>query len=90
MSTWLRNAWYVAAWDAEVDQVPLARTICGVPMMFYRRIDRQVVKHQKPIANQLQSNSRNTLPDDIEAIAELLQPLQRTLRTNPHHPHSGG
>jgi vanillate monooxygenase len=43
MSTWLRNAWYVAAWDAEVDQVPLARTICGVPMIFYRRLDRQVV-----------------------------------------------
>ncbi len=43
MSTWLRGAWYVAAWDAEVDQTPLARTICGVPMMFYRRLDRQVV-----------------------------------------------
>ena len=43
MSTWLRNAWYVAAWDAEVDQTPLARTICGVPMMFYRKLDRSVV-----------------------------------------------
>lgn len=43
MTTWLRNAWYVAAWDAEVDQTPLARTICGVPMMFYRKLDRQVV-----------------------------------------------
>jgi phenylpropionate dioxygenase-like ring-hydroxylating dioxygenase large terminal subunit len=43
VTTWLTNAWYVAGWDAEVDQTPLARTICGVPMMFYRRLDRQVV-----------------------------------------------
>ncbi|HEY0959543.1 MAG TPA: aromatic ring-hydroxylating dioxygenase subunit alpha [Novosphingobium sp.] len=43
MSTWIRDAWYVAAWDAEVDQTPMARTICGVPMMFYRRLDRSVV-----------------------------------------------
>lgn len=43
MTIWLTNAWYVAAWDAEVDQAPLARTICGVPMLFYRRLDRSVV-----------------------------------------------
>lgn len=43
MSSWPTNAWYVAAWDAEVDQAPLARTICGVPMMFYRKLDRSVV-----------------------------------------------
>jgi phenylpropionate dioxygenase-like ring-hydroxylating dioxygenase large terminal subunit len=43
VTSWLTNAWYVAAWDAEVDQQPLARTICGVPMMFYRKLDRQIV-----------------------------------------------
>ncbi len=43
MTTWLRNAWYVAAWDGEVDAAPLARTICGTPMMFYRKLDRSVV-----------------------------------------------
>lgn len=43
MTTWLTNSWYVAAWDAEVDQAPLARTICGVPMLFYRKLDRSVV-----------------------------------------------
>jgi phenylpropionate dioxygenase-like ring-hydroxylating dioxygenase large terminal subunit len=43
VTAWLTNAWYVAAWDAEIDQAPLARTICGVPMMFYRRLDRSVV-----------------------------------------------
>lgn len=41
--TWLENAWYVAAWDYEVDSQPLARTICGTPMMFYRKLDRSVV-----------------------------------------------
>jgi len=43
VSTWIENAWYVAGWDAEVDSAPLARTICGLPMMFYRRLDRSVV-----------------------------------------------
>lgn len=43
MTTWIRNAWYVAGWDAEIDRTPIARTICGVPMMFYRKLDRSVV-----------------------------------------------
>ena len=43
MTTWIRNAWYVAAWDAEVDRQPLARTICGIPVMLYRKLDRRVV-----------------------------------------------
>jgi vanillate O-demethylase monooxygenase subunit len=29
--------------DAEIDEAPLARTICGVPMVFYRKLDRNVV-----------------------------------------------
>lgn len=43
MASWIENAWYVAAWDAEVDHAPLARTICGVPMVMYRKLDRGVV-----------------------------------------------
>lgn len=43
MTTWPRNAWYVAAWDFEVDRSPLTRTICGVPVMLYRKLDRSVV-----------------------------------------------
>jgi vanillate O-demethylase monooxygenase subunit len=43
VTTWIENAWYVAGWDAEIDSAPLARTICGVPMMFYRKLDRSVV-----------------------------------------------
>lgn len=43
MTRWLKNAWYVAAWDWEVGSTPLARTICGVPVMMYRKLDRSVV-----------------------------------------------
>ena len=43
MTTWITNAWYVAAWDAEVDRSLLARTICGVPVVLYRKLDRSVV-----------------------------------------------
>lgn len=43
MANWLENAWYVASWDAGVDSVPVAHTICGIPMVFYRKLDRSVV-----------------------------------------------
>lgn len=41
--TWIRNAWYVAAWDYEVDRQPLARTLLNVPVMLYRKLDGSVV-----------------------------------------------
>lgn len=41
--TWVPNRWYVAAWDSEVDRTPIARTICGEPIMLYRKLDRSVV-----------------------------------------------
>lgn len=37
--TWVRNAWYVAAWDDEVGRNPLARTLLGKPVMLYRKLD---------------------------------------------------
>jgi len=43
VTTWVNNAWYVASWDAGITSMPKARTICGVPMMFYRKLDRSVV-----------------------------------------------
>lgn len=33
------NAWYVAAWDYEVNRTPLARTIAGRPLALYRTLD---------------------------------------------------
>lgn len=41
--TWIRNAWYVAAWDGEVGREPLARTLLGVPVMLYRKLDGTVL-----------------------------------------------
>jgi phenylpropionate dioxygenase-like ring-hydroxylating dioxygenase large terminal subunit len=35
----LRNAWYVAAWDREVTRSLLARTILGEPVVLYRKED---------------------------------------------------
>ncbi len=43
MTTWINNAWYVAAWDSEIDRAPLARMICGVPVVMYRKFDRSLV-----------------------------------------------
>lgn len=43
MSTWVTNTWYALAWDGEVDRNPLARTVCGTPVMLYRKLDRSVV-----------------------------------------------
>ena len=33
---YVKNCWYVAAWPSEVKEAPFARTICGVPVVFYR------------------------------------------------------
>ena len=33
------NAWYVAAWDHEVNRTILARTIAGRPLAIYRTED---------------------------------------------------
>lgn len=42
-ATFVRNRWYVAAWDSEVDGAPHAITVCGEPIVLYRRLDRSVV-----------------------------------------------
>jgi phenylpropionate dioxygenase-like ring-hydroxylating dioxygenase large terminal subunit len=39
----LKNGWYVAAWDSEIGETPLARTICGEPVMFFRGANGKVV-----------------------------------------------
>lgn len=41
--TFMRNAWYVLGWDSEIGTAPLARTICGTPVVAYRKLDRSVV-----------------------------------------------
>lgn len=36
MAEFLRNAWYAAAWDHEVGEQPLGRTILGEPVVMFR------------------------------------------------------
>jgi vanillate O-demethylase monooxygenase subunit len=33
----LRDFWYAVAWDSEVKRAPFARTVCGEPIVLYRR-----------------------------------------------------
>lgn len=35
--TFVRNRWYVAAWSKDLARAPLARLICGEPVVLYRR-----------------------------------------------------
>ena len=53
MPLFLTNRWYVAAWDYEVDRQPFARTICGEPVMLYRRLDRSLVALQDACPHRL-------------------------------------
>lgn len=41
--TFVRNRWYAAAWDVEAGAAPLARTICGEPIVLYRKLAGEVV-----------------------------------------------
>jgi phenylpropionate dioxygenase-like ring-hydroxylating dioxygenase large terminal subunit len=49
----VRNRWYIAAWDHEVDRKPMARTLCGETVMLYRRLDRSVVALQDACPHRL-------------------------------------
>jgi len=37
--SFVRNAWYAAAWSEEIGRDLVERWICGVPIVFYRRED---------------------------------------------------
>jgi vanillate O-demethylase monooxygenase subunit len=54
----VRNAWYVAAWDQEVGQAPMARTILGEPVVFYRKADGGVVALEDRCCHRLYPLSR--------------------------------
>lgn len=62
--TFIRNAWYVAGWDSEIDRAPLARTICGTPMMFYRKLDRTVVAMRDACPHRMLPLSMGIREDD--------------------------
>jgi len=41
--TYLKNRWYVAAWDGEIAGKPLTRKICGDQIVLYRKLAGEVV-----------------------------------------------
>jgi len=40
--SFLRNAWYVAAWSMEIEEKPVARTILDEPVVMYRTANGEV------------------------------------------------
>ncbi len=49
----VRNQWYVAGWDYEIDRQPLARTLCGEPVVLFRRFDRTAIALQDACPHRL-------------------------------------
>ena len=60
----LRNQWYVAGWDHEVGRKPLARTICGEPILLYRRLDGTVAAMRDACPHRLLPLSMGILEGD--------------------------
>lgn len=60
-----QNQWYAVAWDHEIKQTPFARTICGEPIVFYRRPDRSVVALEDCCPHRLLPLSKGSVQGDI-------------------------
>ena len=61
----LRNCWYVAAFDKELPETGLlARTIIGEPLVFYRRSDGQIACFEDRCVHRLAPLSRGRLEGD--------------------------
>lgn len=62
----VQNQWYAAAWDHEVGRTPLARTICGEPVVLYRKIDGSVVALADRCWHRMAPLSMGTVLDNDE------------------------
>ena len=60
----LKNRWYVAAWDSEVGRKPLGRTLCGEPVVLYRRLDGSVVAMRDACPHRLLPLSKGAVEGD--------------------------
>ena len=60
----LPNRWYVAGWDREVGRKPLARTICGEPVVLYRTLDGAAVAMRDACPHRLFPLSKGLLEGD--------------------------
>ena len=62
--TFLRNSWYVAAWDREVARTPLARTLLGEPIVLFRTESGQAVALEDRCCHRQLPLSMGTLEGD--------------------------
>lgn len=60
----LRNYWYVAAWNDEVSREPLARTVLGEPLVLFRKRDGAVVALEDRCAHRRLPLSAGRVVDD--------------------------
>lgn len=58
------NAWYAAAWDAEVKQALLPRTICGKHVVMYRKADGSIAALEDACWHRLVPLSKGRLEGD--------------------------
>ena len=66
-SPFLLDQWYVCARSPEIRRAPLSRMICGVPLVFYRRLDGGVAALDDRCPHRLYMLSRGHLHgDEIE------------------------
>ena len=86
----IRNAWYVAAWDHEIGREPMARSILGEPIVFFRKEDGDVVALEDrcchrllPLSlgwvngDQIQCGYHGLVFDETGACVEI--PFQKTI-----------
>ena len=65
MTSFVRNEWYVAAWDHEVTRQPLARTYMGEPVMLYRTENGTAVALEDRCCHRLLPLSMGTVKGDF-------------------------
>lgn len=62
--TYPLDAWYAIGWDTDVGRSLLARTVCDIPMVIYRRFDRQAVALEDACWHRLMPLSEGKLNGD--------------------------
>ena len=75
--TLVRNRWYVAAWDSEVDRAPLALTICGETLVLWRKLDRSVVALRDACPHRLLRRLPGGVQSEFSAKTATRCPLAR-------------
>ena len=69
--TFLKNAWYVAAWSYEVEKSLFERTIIGESILMYRQTDGTAVAMGNTCPHRYSPLNRGKLLDDVESVWKL-------------------